>query len=83
MIFNNVDASPISCVPDADAEVPASRHEQVRNLRIPKETADGAGVSVEYPYSSTVLRVVPHSYGATAEQKTLFAQNWKHLSNSS
>jgi len=69
MILNDVNARPISSVPDADAEVPAAWHEQIRHLRIPEKSTDWASVSVEYPHRSTFLRVIPHPYSATTENK--------------
>jgi len=67
MVLNDVDARSVSGVPDADAEVPAARHQQVRHLGIPEQSSDRAGVSVEHPHCSAILRVIPHAHGATAD----------------
>jgi len=67
MILDDVNARSIPGVPDPDGEVPAAGHEQIRYLRIPEQSADWAGVSMEDSYCSTLLCVIPHPYGATAQ----------------
>ena len=65
MILNDIDARSVSSVPDADAEVPAPRHEQIWHLGIPQQSTYRAGVSVKDPYRSAVLRVIPHPHSTT------------------
>jgi len=72
MILNDVNARSISRVPDTDAGVPAAWHEQIWHLGIPQKCTDPVSVSVEYPYCSTVLCVIPHPYSATIKTSALF-----------